>query len=133
MATDRQIAANRANAQRSTGPRTALGKMKSSRNALRHGLSLPLPADLANAANIDAIARRLLPRPFDAEQWASANAFALAHLEIFRIRAVRTETWLGTDLAQDNLKLSRLVALDRYERHARTRRRRAARDLEPER
>ncbi|HEX4136910.1 MAG TPA: SEC-C metal-binding domain-containing protein [Bryobacteraceae bacterium] len=38
MATDAQIAANRANAQASTGPATAAGKANSSRNALSSGL-----------------------------------------------------------------------------------------------
>jgi hypothetical protein len=39
MATEKQIAANRRNAARSTGPRTTLGKGRSRMNALRHGLS----------------------------------------------------------------------------------------------
>jgi hypothetical protein len=39
MATAAQIAANRRNALRGTGPRTAAGKAVSSRNALRHGLT----------------------------------------------------------------------------------------------
>ncbi len=39
MATPAQIAANRRNALRSTGPRTLEGKLAASRNALRHGLS----------------------------------------------------------------------------------------------
>ncbi|HEY3824598.1 MAG TPA: SEC-C domain-containing protein [Bryobacteraceae bacterium] len=38
MATDSQIAANRANAQASTGPATAAGKVNSSRNAFSSGL-----------------------------------------------------------------------------------------------
>src|SRR4051794_13489448 len=38
MASARQIAANRRNAARSTGPRTSAGKARSRRNALRHGL-----------------------------------------------------------------------------------------------
>jgi hypothetical protein len=38
MATKRQIEANRRNAKKSTGPRTAEGKAKSSRNSLIHGL-----------------------------------------------------------------------------------------------
>ena len=38
MATANQIAANRANAQRSTGPRTATGKAAAARNARKHEL-----------------------------------------------------------------------------------------------
>ena len=37
----RRVAANRRNAQRSTGPRTAAGKRRASRNALKHGLCSP--------------------------------------------------------------------------------------------
>ena len=39
MATVKQAAANRRNAANSTGPRTKPGKARSSRNALKHGLS----------------------------------------------------------------------------------------------
>jgi hypothetical protein len=39
MATEAQVAANRRNADRSTGPRTAAGKEVASRNALSHGLT----------------------------------------------------------------------------------------------
>jgi hypothetical protein len=39
MASDRQTAANRLNAQKSTGPRTEQGKERVSRNPLKHGLS----------------------------------------------------------------------------------------------
>jgi len=38
MASEAQIAANRANAQRSTGPRTEAGKSASAQNGLKHGL-----------------------------------------------------------------------------------------------
>lgn len=43
MATDLQKAANRANALRSTGPRSLAGKRASSRNAMSHGLSARYP------------------------------------------------------------------------------------------
>ena len=53
MASKRQIDANRRNAQRSTGPRTAAGKARSSANALRHGLTaakaMVLPDESAEA------------------------------------------------------------------------------------
>src|SRR5581483_6896554 len=38
MATPAQIAANQANAKKSTGPRTEAGKAKTRTNAIRHGL-----------------------------------------------------------------------------------------------
>jgi hypothetical protein len=37
MATEKQIRANRENAKKSTGPRTAAGRAKAARNSLRHG------------------------------------------------------------------------------------------------
>src|SRR3712207_2409205 len=44
---DKRTLANRANARKSTGPRTTEGKSRSSRNATKHGLcSLVPPPDL---------------------------------------------------------------------------------------
>ena len=48
MASDKQLAANRANAKLSTGPTTEAGKKRSRRNALKHGLlstTLLLPTE----------------------------------------------------------------------------------------
>jgi hypothetical protein len=40
MASERKIAANRANAAKSTGPRTVAGKKRAARNSLSHGLAI---------------------------------------------------------------------------------------------
>ncbi|HEY3839338.1 MAG TPA: hypothetical protein VGL72_22350 [Bryobacteraceae bacterium] len=62
MATEKQIAANQANAQRSTGPATEAGKKRSALNALRHGLTghvVVLPEEDQQA--YDLFAKNLLP------------------------------------------------------------------------
>ena len=46
MATKLQIAANRANARKSTGPKTREGRRRSSQNGVRHGLNQPPPHGL---------------------------------------------------------------------------------------
>jgi hypothetical protein len=128
MATERQIAANRANAKKSTGPKTAAGKIRSSCNAFRHGLSRPMPEDMVMLTKIEAIARAIAYSADGEHQ----QAFARSQLELQRIRDVRTS--LFTDAASgtsDVCALRRLAALDRYERLARTKRRRAKMLLGP--
>jgi hypothetical protein len=131
MATEKQIAANRANAKRSTGPRTAAGKKKSSRNAYRHGLSRIEPSESCSAGGIDAITGLLGQAPED--QLAAARDFVHAHVALARIRSVRAAQWASIDLndsLEANVKaLKQLAALDRYERYALTKRSQASKRL----
>jgi hypothetical protein len=83
MATEKQIAANRANAKRSSGPKTVSGKLVSSRNAYRHGLSCPLPPDPATSEKVDAITLAVIGEGTSEEQVTSASEFAQAQLELF--------------------------------------------------
>jgi hypothetical protein len=127
LATEKQIAANRANARKSTGPKTLAGKLKSSRNAYRHGLSYPMRSDPVTSAKADAIARALTGEDANEEKLRSASEFAAAQLELQRIRSTRADLMANVDLSQPDLYgLQRLVALDRYERYAHTKRRRAS-------
>jgi hypothetical protein len=127
MASEKQIAANRANAQKSTGPKTAAGKLKSSRNAYRHGLSCSLRLDPVTSAKADVIARALVGEAPNEEKLTVAVEFAQAQLELQRIRSTRADLMAKVDLNQPDMhELQRLVALDRYERYAHTKRRRAS-------
>jgi hypothetical protein len=131
VATEKQIAANRANAQKSTGPKTAAGKLKSSRNAFRYGLSCPLRLDPVDSAKADAIAEALAGKEPDPGKALFAAEFARAQLDLQRVRATRAELTAKIDFDQPSLRqLQRLVALDRYERYAFTKRRRASLKLQ---
>jgi hypothetical protein len=80
MTSLRQKQANRANAQRSTGPRTAAGRAMAAQNARHHGLSVALPAEvmaplateladiLANEGVDELAARELAMRIIDYER-----------------------------------------------------------------
>jgi len=103
------------------------GRLKSSRNAYRHGLSSPLRLDPVTSAKADAIAHTLAGEEPNEEKLRSAAEFARAQLEVLRIRSMRTELMATIDLDFNNMReLQRLVALDRYERYAHTKRRRAS-------
>jgi hypothetical protein len=131
MATEKQIAANRANAKRSTGPRTAAGKMKSSRNAFRHALFWPMPPDLLTKVKV--IAGQLAPPDATEQELKFTFELTEALIGLARIRALRNSMlevdWLDLDADQ----WRRIAALDCYERYAETKRRRALVNLELER
>src|SRR6516165_7024100 len=123
MATAKQIAANRRNAQRSTGPRTAAGRSVSSRNALRHGLSLPQEKDAATKATINELAQLIAADHSNDQKLIDSEEAAAALLDLMRIRKVRHQMLATIDLATAAPEqLQRLLAIDRYESRARTRR-----------
>ena len=133
MATEKQIAANRANAKLSTGPKTVAGKQRSSGNAFRHGLSQSKLSDPSSIAEANAIAGVLVAEQESADRLTSVKDFAYAQVELVRIQAIRFKSWaeidLNKDLERNTKDLKRLASLDRYERYALTKRRRASRKL----
>ena len=80
------------------------------------------------SAKADAIARALTGEDANEEKLRSAAAFAAAQLELKRIRLSRADLIAKVDLNHPDIhELQRLVALDRYDRYAHTKRRRASR------
>jgi hypothetical protein len=103
----------------------------SSRNALRHGLSLPQEKNAATAAAIDELAQLIAPDGSDNQKLVDVEEAATALLDLMRIRKVRNEMLAAMDLATATPdELQRLLAIERYESRARTRRRRASAKLE---
>ena len=129
MASEKQIAANRRNAQRSTGPRSAAGKAIASRNAFRHGLS-SLPTDAEAKAVIDRLALAIIDDQPDISDFEDVRAWASAQWDVLRIQKVRRALLAGLDSGQASLKqLQLLLATYRYDHRARTKRRKAAAKL----
>ena len=135
MATDRQIAANRSNGSLGRGPKTSAGKARASRNALKHGLSIPINRDKTLRRQIEVLAR-ILAQSEAGNVFGQARAAAEAEFELARARAVleavltragiTPECVEGTALIQ---VLPELQRLERYERRAFSKRMRALRDL----
>src|SRR5215510_15856254 len=87
MASERQIAANRRNARKSTGPRSGTGKKRASRNAYRHGLTLNITSTAAVAKQLDNLVREIAGDREDAIVLERARAIAQAELDLARVAA----------------------------------------------
>jgi hypothetical protein len=89
MASERQIAANRRNARKSTGPRSGAGKKRAGRNAYRHGLSLSITSGAAVAQQLDQLAHKIAGGAQDAISLDLARTAAEAVLDLARIRQTK--------------------------------------------
>jgi hypothetical protein len=141
MTTPRQFKANQDNARASTGPRTKAGKARSARNARRHGLNVAIACDPTLAGEADALARRIVGDGAAPAALAMARLFAEAQIDLDRVRKARRHVLarlvadpdgddLGDDVGDevDRSELMRqLQRLERYERRALARRKRATR------
>jgi hypothetical protein len=144
VTSEAQRLANRRSAQKSTGPRSAEGKARTSRNALRHGLTAPLSADPAAQAAADAAAATLVALGVPPTAAALRVGELVVHLArirqakqaaIARARAARPATHTS-DAARDAdeaaaicAALPELLTLDGYARKAQSRLRRVLREL----
>jgi hypothetical protein len=130
MTSERKVTSNRENAQKSTGPRSELGRLHSRRNALRHGLAIAIGSDPFFSKDIEALATSL-ERGGGRIVAEFARQVAEAQFDLLRIRklkAARFSTVFGNPEAklEDYSELSEtLEQLERYERRAFSRRKRA--------
>src|SRR5215831_5262897 len=89
MASEGQIAANRRNARKSTGPRSGAGKKRASSNAYRHGLTLSITSSVAYAKQLDKLVREIAGDTEDPILLDRARAIAQAELELARVRRAK--------------------------------------------
>lgn len=93
MATQRQIAANRRNAQRSTGPKTPAGKARSSKNVLTHGFTArQLVLSIEDAAAFEQLKQSLFDelQPSTPTQVLLTERIVAAAWRIARLRSATT-------------------------------------------
>jgi len=154
MTTARKVQANRQNARASTGPKSATGKARSSANARRHHLAVPIWSDPVLTANVVALAEHIAGVHPSPQVMAHAQQVAEAQIEVVRVRRwrldlmdqhlshlrlenpddraseLRRDAELSLKKASIVLDLTpRLQLLDRYERRAVSRRNRAIQSL----
>src|ERR1700730_14361095 len=88
MASERQIAANRRNAGKSTGPRSSSGKKRASQNAFRHGLTRRLSSAEFDRG-VETLARQIAGDTEDKIKIELARDAAAAELELARVKRVK--------------------------------------------
>jgi hypothetical protein len=89
LTSDHKIKANRANARASTGPKTADGRARAARNALRHALSLPVCSNPALSEEVETLAREIAGPDANAETQDLARQIAEAQIDLRRVRYAR--------------------------------------------
>jgi hypothetical protein len=135
MTSERKIAANRNNAKKSTGPRSSAGRAVSRLNALRHGLAATIVNKSAPGGGVEDFAKVLSSVMGLQSVSGVARVAAEAHFDLLRIQKIQSslyETIYSVDGAgPDRLAelIGKLAKLERYERRAFSRRKRALRAL----
>jgi hypothetical protein len=137
MASEKQILANRANALKSQGPRSAGGKARASRNAVRHGLSANIWKQASAVSSIEHLAQL-----FRADGYSEQKARLAAVLE-YKNKSIRNvQCQIEEQLCEaadghgpeesmtDNLR--RLQSIDRYEKRITSLKKRVFREMQRE-
>ncbi len=149
MASSLKITANQANAQRSTGPRSAAGKRQSRLNAIKHGLAMSVPAVPELSQEVISLTQAIAGEDQgNVRFFQAATLVAEAAIDLLRVRRVKTELYNGLSSNRGSLTplqaeaaihasrqsgasevsiWEQLERLERYERRALSRRNSAIR------
>src|SRR4051794_33388095 len=129
-----QLASNRANAKLSTGPKSVAGRMRSSQNARRHGLNVPVLADRNLSVEVTRLAAEIAGFTNDPTIRTASQRVALALVELERIESI--EHAIASQCCEEGkaaLNLGNLSILyqrlDRYKKRALAKRRTAIKGL----
>ena len=133
-----RLFANRANARKSTGPRTSSGKLRASRNALRHGLAAANvnqePIDDELQLFVSMLIRATLPNAVELAPTACAVAEAEKSLD--RLHRAKQSCIASAANSDGEIAFEQLIALideiiriDRYQQRAMRRRASAVRQF----
>jgi hypothetical protein len=131
MASARQIAANRKNAKKSTGPTSRAGRQRAAKNALQHGLA---SADSPFRYEIEEFACLLSGETNQANPTFAIVEAAHAQMMLLQVKKVKASVFdrflKGDRTLDDTIRLNaELRKIERYEKRAFSRRKRAIQNL----
>jgi hypothetical protein len=134
MTSTHKIESNKRNASRSTGPRTPVGKLRSRRNARRHGLATRIKDDPGARGGIERLATILAEGTDDFDRIEKSRVLAEFQFERRRIRVARYEIFLSINDMENvsindfQIAMRAIDAISRYEKRALSKRKRAFRE-----
>lgn len=101
MASERKILANRQNASRSTGPRSANGKARSKLNAMRHGLATRITNTKLGSGEIRRLMSSIAHDSTIDDDTDATFSLAEAELDIVRVRIARVTLLENTKIEEN--------------------------------
>jgi hypothetical protein len=109
MTSEKKIAANRANARKSTGPRTARGKSQAWGNALRHGLASVALRTPEMSARVERMAKLICGESTNEEQYNQAVIIAESDIVVVNVRTAKSAAFERLRIALDEQSAERVT------------------------